>query len=296
MMIKKIEALIVAFILLIIVASCSVSYDNNVPKVDTAPLKITFINVGQGDTILVQCGSSNMLIDAGTNEAGTEVLEQLKKNNVDKIDILVGTHPHEDHIGSMDKVINNYEIGQIYMPKITATTKTFKDVVTAIKNKGMSVTTPVTGTSFKLGEAECTILAPNSKSYEELNNYSIVIKLVFGNTSYLFTGDAEGVSEQEMLEKGFDLSADVLKLGHHGSSSSTTKKFLEAVNPKYAVIMCGKDNDYKHPQKSTMNKIKKTGIPVYRTDENGTIVCTSDGTSINFDVEPGSYKSGSNKN
>lgn len=294
MMIKKIIVLIIIILLVFALASCSVSYDNYVPNND-APLKITFIDVGQGDAILVQCGSNTMLIDAGTTEADNEVLEQLKLNNIGRIDVLVGTHPHEDHIGSMDKVINNYEIGQIYMPKITANTKTFKDVVTGIKSKGLSITTPVAGTSFKLGEAECTILAPNSKSYEELNNYSIVIRLVFKNTSYLFTGDAESVSEQEMLEENYVLNADVLKIGHHGSSSSTSKEFLDAVDPKYAVIMCGKNNDYKHPNKETINRLKKAGIPVYRTDEGGTVVCTSDGTSIDFNIEPGSYKSGSSK-
>jgi competence protein ComEC len=231
-----------------------------------------------------------MLIDAGNNADSNLVVNYLKKNGVKKLDYAIGTHPHEDHIGSLDTVINNFEIGKVLMPKATSTTKTFKDVVTAIKNKNLKITEPIPGTTYNLGEASWTILAPSkNKDYEDANNYSIVCKLKYGKTSFIFTGDAEDVSEKEILAKGYDLKSDVLKIGHHGSSSSTTDAFLTAVNPKYAIISCGKGNDYGHPHKPTMDKLKSKKIPVYRTDECGTIVCISDGTKITFDKKPGDY-------
>ena len=195
----------------------------------------------------------------------------------------VHTHTKRDHIGSLDSVINTFDIGKVYMPKVTTTTKTFEDVVDAIKNKGLKITTFIAGTSFKLGEAICTIIAPNSGTYKDLNNYSIVLKLTYKNNSFLFTGDAEGVSEQEMLSKGYDLKADVLKVGHHGSANSSTESFIKKVNPKYAVISVGKGNEYGHPAKSTLDRLSAFKIQIYRTDLSGTITATSDGTTIKFD-------------
>lgn len=245
-------------------------------------LKVSYIDVGQADSILVQQGTSSMLIDAGTNEASEKVKNYIASQGVTKLDYVVGTHPHEDHIGGLDVAINSFQVGTVYMPKITNTTKTFTDVVKAIKNKGLQAVSPKAGETFKLGEASCTVLAPNSSKYEDLNNYSIVIKVTFGNNSFMFDGDAEDVSEKEMLSKGFDVKADVLKVGHHGSSSSTTEGFLNAVNPKYAVISVGKGNTYGHPHESTMNRLKAHNIAVYRTDECGTIVAISDGNNITF--------------
>lgn len=252
-------------------------------------LKVHYIDVGQADSILIQQNGHNMLIDAGNNADSDLVVNYLKKQGVSNLDYVIGTHPHEDHIGGLDAVIKSFTIGKVYMPKATSTTQTYKDVVSAISSKKLKITTPTVGSHFNLGDATATILAPNGSGYEDANNYSIAIKLTYGNNSFLFMGDAEDISENEILSNGQNIKADVLKVGHHGSSSSTTKTFLSKVAPKYAVISVGKDNSYGHPHKSTMDKLKASGIIVYRTDETGTIVATSDGSKITFSTKPGTY-------
>lgn len=251
-------------------------------------LKVHYIDVGQADCILLQQGNENMLIDAGNNDDEHTIKNYLQSIGVNEFKYVIGTHPHEDHIGSMDYIMNSFKVGNIYFPKATATTKTFENLVNAVKNKGMQFTVPIPGETFNLGQAKCTILAPNNSIYEDLNNYSVVVKVEFGNNSFLFTGDAEDISEKEMMAKGYNLKADVLKVGHHGSDSSTTREFLNAVNPKYAVISVGKGNDYGHPTVDTVQKLHAKGINIYRTDESGTIVATSDGTNITFNNNPSS--------
>lgn len=272
--------------------------DGNISTTPAGQLKVHFIDVGQADSILIQTpNGKNMLIDAGNNNDGSKVVSYLQNLGITKLDIIAGTHPHEDHVGGMDTVINMLQVGKVYMPKVTSNTKTFEDVITAIKNKGLNITTPTPGTTVDLDSSvKLEILAPNGNTYEDLNNYSIVFKLTYGSKSFLFTGDAEDVSEREMLAKGYNLKADVLKVGHHGSNSSTTSEFLSAVAPQYAVISVGKDNEYGHPTQATMDKLKNASVTVYRTDENGTIVATCDGNTITFSTTPGSYNGASNGN
>ncbi len=265
--------------------------NNEVTNVD-GNLIIDYIDVGQGDSILIRQGEHAMLIDGGTTECKEELLEYLKSKNITKFDYIIGTHPHEDHIGSLDDVVNEFEFDTIFFPDVSSarvTTKTFENLVLAVANKNMKFTTPVSGKEYSLGEAKFNILAPSSTSYQSLNNYSIVIKLNYGENSFIFTGDAETLSETEILNSYDDIHADVLKLGHHGSTTSSSKKFLNAVSPKYAVISVGKDNTYNHPTKTTMDKMLELNIPVYRTDELGTIECISDGKNITFNTSPGSY-------
>ncbi|MGN2369410.1 MBL fold metallo-hydrolase [Clostridium botulinum] len=244
--------------------------------------KVHYIDVGQGDSELIQIGNQNILIDAGCND--NKALNYLKSQGISKIDYIIATHPHEDHIGGMTSVINNFEVGEFYAPKVTHTTKTFENMVKALQNKGLKITTPTVGDTLNIDSATLQFLAPNSAMYQDMNNYSIVCKLRFGNTSYLFTGDAESLSEGEILAKQLDISADVLKLGHHGSHSSTSQAFLDEVNPRYAIVSCGKGNDYGHPHQETIDKLNKKGIEILRADVSGTIISTSDGNNINFNV------------
>jgi beta-lactamase superfamily II metal-dependent hydrolase len=248
--------------------------------------KVSYIDVGQADAILIQQGDASMLIDAGNNDDSTLVKNYITNQGVSVLDYVIGTHPHEDHIGGLDYIINSFQIGKIYMPEVTATTQTFKDVITAISNKGMSISKPVVGESFKLGDATCTILGPIGADDSDLNTYSIVLKIDFNNNSFLFTGDAEAVNESAMVNTGYDLNVDVLKVGHHGSTSSTTQAFLDATSPSYAVISVGAGNTYGHPAVSTISRLQNDGEKIFRTDQNGTIVATSDGTNISFDVNP----------
>ncbi|WP_253200427.1 ComEC/Rec2 family competence protein [Clostridium sp. CF012] len=281
--------------------STKIAVDNSKTTQDTGKnanltvngnLKVHFINVGQADSILIEQGSKFMLIDAGNNGDGKLVKNYLLQQGVKSLDYVIGTHPHEDHIGGLDYVINDFKIDKIYLPKATSTTKAFGDVIVAIKNKGLKVAVPKPGETFNLGSAKLTILAPNNSKYKDLNNFSVVVKLEFGSNSFLLTGDAEDISESEILAKGFNVKSDLLKVGHHGSHSSSKSEFLAKVNPKYAVISCEKGNDYGHPHKETMDKLKKKNITVYRTDELGTIIATSNGKTITFNTKPGSYKAG----
>ena len=266
-----------------------IDLDEDNTKAVEGSLVVDFIDVGQGDSILIRQGSHAMLIDGGTSESKQDLLGFLESENVSSFDYIIGTHPHEDHIGSLDDVVNSYDFDTILFPKVTTTTKTFENLVLAVKGKNKKFVEPEINKEYTLGDAKFTILAPNSKEYDSLNNYSIVIKLTYGKNSFIFTGDAESLSESEILKNNVDLKADVLKIGHHGSSTSTSAKFLNAVSPKYAVISVGKDNSYNHPTKTTMNRLKKLGIPVYRTDEQGTIECVSNGETISFNVDAGTY-------
>lgn len=250
---------------------------NTVITETTTDLKIYFLDVGQADSILIQNGEKNMLIDAGNNKDGQKLVNYFKSLGINKFDIIVGTHPHEDHIGGLDDIINHFEIGSIYMPKVSTTTVTFEDVLDAISNKNLKVKTPMIGDNFKLGECDFTILSTGT-DVDNLNEASIVLKMKFGERAFIFTGDATEKNEKEMLE--MDIQADVLKVGHHGSKTSTSEEFLEKVNPTYAIISSEKGNNYEHPHKETLAKLKNKSITIYRTDENGTILIITDGEEI----------------
>lgn len=248
----------------------------------TTNLIVDYIDVGQADSILVRNKEMSMLIDAGNNEDGKDVVNYLKTKGVTKLNYVIGTHPHEDHIGGLDDVINSdIEIENILMPKITTNTKTFEDVLDAIENKGLDIKAPEKGYEFKIGEANCKVMTDSILDKDNLNLSSIVIRLTFGNNSFLFMGD----SEKENEETIFWPKTDVLKVGHHGSNTSSSQEFLEQVLPKYAIIMAGEGNSYGLPKDEIIKKLENLGTTIYRTDKNGTIEITSDGNEIKIKTE-----------
>lgn len=266
-------------------------------------LEMHVIDVGQADAILIIQGDKVMLVDSGAMATGNEVVEYLKTLEISKIDVLVATHQHHDHIGGMAKVMNNFEVGIIYMPDLyneKIDTKSYLSFISAIEkwseNAGNDILFPTDDDGnlreFELGQAKVKFLAPNSNRYLIKNNYSIVMRIVFGKTSILLAADAENLSEKEMINSGTNLKSDILKIGHHGCNSSTTENFLNAVDPTYAILSVGENNGYKYPDKPVMNRFKKREIPVYRTDESGIIIMITDGESIRFNKPPGTYKSG----
>jgi len=261
----------------------------NISNLQNRPdtLKVHFLDAGQGDSILIQFPNGrNMLVDAGKNNSAAGIIDYLKKNGINKLDYLVGTHPHEDHIGSLDAVIEHFQIGEVLLPRVTTNTRTFRDVLAAIKNKDLKITAAKAGVNILEDDnLSAKILAPNKSTYEDLNNYSAVIKIKYKEVAFLLTGDAEELSEKEILAGKADVRANVLKVGHHGSHSSTSPAFLKAVNPLYAVISAGAGNDYHHPHGETLKRLKQAGVKVLRTDEKGTIVFTTDGKEIALTTE-----------
>jgi competence protein ComEC len=248
-------------------------------------LKVHFLDVGQADSILIQePGGKVMLIDAGNNSDSDIVVNYINNLGIEKIDYIIGTHPHEDHIGGMDIVINTFDIGEVMMPKASTNTKTFEEVLLSINNKNLKITTPEIGLDYKLGDATFTVLGPISEKYESLNNYSIVISLKFGKTSFLFMGDAEIGSEKDIIDTSINFTGDVIKIGHHGSSTSSSGAFLKKVMPKYSVISVGADNEYGHPDSIILNRLKVMGVETLRTDQLGTIVFTSNGKDISYET------------
>ena len=242
-------------------------------------LNVHFIDVGQGDCSFIELpNGENMLIDAGEKTEAEKVIGYIKQLGAEKIDYLVGTHPHSDHIGGLAKVINEFEIGKMYMPKASNSTRTFENLLDAIEENNVDVYTARAGVLIYEDEKiKIQIIAPVSSGYESLNNYSAVIKIDYAQTSFLFMGDAEQLSENEIEA---DVDCDVLKVGHHGSYTSSSKQFLRRARPELSIISVGKDNDYGHPSKSVLDRLGGIGTEILRTDKSGDIVIQSDGTNI----------------
>lgn len=258
-----------------------------------ADLEIHFIDVGQGDCSLIMWEGASMLIDCGEREQSETVKKYLKKQGVKKLDYIIATHPHSDHIGGMGDIISEFEVGKVIAPRVsddmTPTTKTYERFLQALKDKSLKLTAAKPDTTYTLSSTAASaaeksppkfeVLAP-VKDYDDLNNYSVVIRLTYGATSYLFTGDAEKEAEIDILQNGADVDADVLKVGHHGSSTSSCDEFYEAVSPEICVIQCGEGNSYGHPHKETIDTINSSGAKVYRNDTDGTVIVYSDGDDI----------------
>lgn len=255
-------------------------------------LEVHFIDVGQGDSTLIICDGEAMLLDAGDNDKGTLVQSYLLANDVDSLRYMIGTHPDADHIGGMDVILYKFDCDTVIMPDVSKDTATYRDVIDTMKQKGYKNTLPVVGDTYTLGSAVFTILSP-VRSYSDVNNSSVAILLTYGDTRFLFTGDAKQEAEADILNTGISIQADVYKAGHHGSSTSSSEDFLRKVNPAYCVISCGEDNSYDHPHAEVLNSLRSMGIQVFRTDEQGSIIATSDGESITFSCSPSeSWQSG----
>jgi competence protein ComEC len=249
-------------------------------------LSVFFLDVGQGDCEVIYNGDHTIVIDTGTEETSSKIISFLKSKNVQTIDLLILTHPHEDHIGGAAEVLSAFNVKDIYMPKVTTNTRIFERLINTLKAQGKTAHAPLPGEALNIGEVKLDFLGPYRTDAENLNNDSIVFKLTFGNARVLFMGDAEKPEEKDILEHWYDLRANVLKVAHHGSNSSTTDAFLKAVDPQYAVIGVALQNDYGHPSKKTVNRLEKThGIRVLQTSLNGTIEMRTDGQTIQFFVE-----------
>lgn len=242
-------------------------------------LKVYFLDVGQADSILIKNKNEYMLIDAGNNEDGSLLVDYFNSLNITEFKYLIGTHPHEDHIGGLDDIINNFKINKIYIPDAFTTTKTFETVLDAIENNNLTYHIPTINETFTLGDANLKVIYTGT-DITDLNNTSIILKMTYNNISFLFTGDATSKTEKQILNK--DIKADILKVAHHGSKYSSTDDFLDKVNPSYAIISVGTNNSYNHPEEETLEKLNERNIETYRTDELGTIQITTDGTSINI--------------
>ena len=260
---------------------------------DGSTLEVHFLDVGQGDATLIRCGEAAMLIDAGNNSWGDDVRDYLEYQGIGDLDYVIGTHPDADHIGGLDVVMEAFDCGTVIMPDYEKDTQTYTDVTDVMEERGYELTLPQVGTVYELGEAAFTIVAPNGEYGDNANDYSVGILLEHGENRFLCTGDALEGAENDMLGSGIDLSADVFKAAHHGSSTANTEAFLEQVNPEYVVISSGEGNSYGHPHAEVLNRLREMGIKVFRTDEEGTITATSDGSSITFNVPPSeSWKAG----
>lgn len=243
--------------------------------------EIHFIDVGQADAMLVLCDGEAMLVDGGNAEDSNLIYSYLKQRSLTHLEYLVATHAHEDHVGGLSGALNYASAGMVYCPVTSYNSRAFDSFLLYLAKQGKQITIPNAGDYFMLGSAVVRILGPLQEA-EDPNNMSIVLHITYGRTTFLLAGDAEREEELDMLEADCNLRADVLKIGHHGSNTSTTYPFLRAVNPEYAVITVGNGNTYGHPTEETLSKLRDADVKVYRTDLQGDIICISDGENIRF--------------
>ncbi len=249
-----------------------------------ADVSVHFIDVGQGDSILIKSKDKNVLIDAGERNKGEEVALYLKENKVEKLDYIIATHPHSDHIGGLPYIIENFQVSEVIVPEIidekVPTTQIYYEFLESVSKKGLLLTPARVGDKYDLGSSYFEILSPQGNDYDDLNDYSVVINLNHKNNNFLLCGDAETKVEKEMLNDKLLRDVDVLKAGHHGSSSSSSNDFLEKIMPEYFVVMCGEGNSYNHPSEKTIEKFASYSKNIYRTDINGNIIFLSNGYDL----------------
>ncbi|CAM2077216.1 MAG: MBL fold metallo-hydrolase [Clostridium sp.] len=281
---KGYKALKIILTISAIIISISFLTQNNNVNYENKMI-IHYIDVGQGDCILIQVNNKNLLIDSGPSSNRKDLLNYLEKLDIKKFDYIIATHPHEDHIGNMDTIIKRYDIGSFYSPKVITSSTTFENMISALVDKNLKINVLKKGVKgIDLGKnTEIEVFSPlENISSDNLNDYSPIIKITFFNNSFLFTGDAEISTEDTVLSQNNNLNCDILKVGHHGSSTSTSTDFLISTNPSVAIISVGKNNSYGHPTSETLSLLNSYNIRTIRTDINGTVIAISDGKNINI--------------
>ena len=278
---KKTLSLVTILVLCLFFAAFSVGDSS----ADDSSFAVHYIDVGQADAALVLCDGEAMLIDGGNPEDSSHIYAYLKEHSIDHLEYIVCTHPHEDHVGGLAGALNYATANHALSPVTSYDSKVFNNFVKYLDAQGVPIAIPSAGDTFPLGSAIVEILGPIDTFTEEPNNLSIVLRVVYGDTSFLFTGDAEREEEQDILDAGYTLHSTVLKVGHHGSANSTTYPFLREIMPAYAVISVGKDNPYGHPTEDALSRLRDADVEVYRTDIQGNVICTSDGETVSFSVE-----------
>lgn len=307
---KKLTTAIITILIVIIAAFWGIDLEGVLPTEATTPteqqvtqpiqdvegtLTVHMIDVGQADCFLLIQDGVTALVDCGTRSTGKDAVEYIKKLDITRLDYVVGTHPHDDHMGGMYDIITNFEVGTVIIPdsrdaEITA--NWYMKLMNELNTGTYIVDYPEVGEVFNLGTATMLVLAAETEVGGNTNNYSIVLKVSFGQIDIILTGDAETEIEEKILESGFDIDAEILKLGHHGSDTSNSEEFIGAISPEYGLISCKVGNKYEHPIKEVMERLEEMEIEVYRTDELGSVVITITTNDITFSCEPGDYLSG----
>ena len=257
------------------------SVQDNANKV-TVPmdgLYVHYIDVGQGDSELICCGGEYMLVDAGEPSAADAVLDYLNSHGIEKLEYIVCSHAHADHCGGLDAVVENFEVGTVFTSPYAGSTPSYGIFTEAVEANGLELTVPTLGESYTLGEARFEFIGP-LEQYDNLNDDSLVMRLEYGDTSFLFTGDMTSKAERDLVEDGANVKCDVLKVGHHGSSGSSSYRFLYEAQPKIAVISCEAGNSYGHPHEETLSRLNDADAEIYRTDLEGSIVIFSNGMEV----------------
>lgn len=287
------KKLLTILLLLCLLAGCTTAPAATEPSQATEPtelvltsgpnrLTVHFIDVGQADCALIECNNAFAIIDGGNAADGEAVVEYLESRGVQRLNLVVGTHPHEDHIGGLPDVLAAYPADNIWFSAIPYTNYTVTNFLNAAKKQNREVQQPQVGQSFHLGGATITVLGPVRTDYEDVNDLSLVLMVQYGDIRFLFTGDMEREAELDLIENGTDLKADVLKVGHHGSYSSTSYLFLRQVMPTYGVISVGAANEYGHPHADPMSRLRDADVTIFRTDNMYTVTAVTDGKNISF--------------